>query len=409
MSASCDAAAVIRQREGGARMLYLIIALVVLVLAGYGVFRIGRWRALVASVAVLVVGVAGGIWLYTKRAEPVEQPCALPKAAGALGTVCGFKDPEDIEYVASRDLLLVTEEGLGGRVLAMRPGATRPRVLWPPAAGPAAKGDPRCRPPSDNARIATQGSSILDRGREAPVRVAIILHQVKGGVMSDSVQLFDLTGSGDDPALAWAGCIPYPREVVGNDLVLLSDGSILATNYAPSATPAALGKSVLRGALGGNTGDVIRWSPQRGWSHIPGTAGAIPNGITVSRDEKTFFFADAGHWRVGIGQVDPASRAPIAFVAVGGAPDNLTRAPSGAVLAAVNTLSGDVPFLCSLGGRQCRSGWAVWEIDPATRKAREVVADNGKRLATATVALEHGGRLYIGSMAEDRVGVYRER
>lgn len=103
--------------------------------------------------------------------------------------------------------------------------------------------------------------------------------------------------------------------------------------------------------------------------------------------------------------MDPASRAPIAFVAVGGAPDNLSSAPNGGV----NTLSGDVPFLCSLGGRQCRSGWAVWAIDPRARTAKEVVADNGKRLATGTVALEHGGRLYIGSMAEDRVGVYRVR
>jgi hypothetical protein len=385
-------------------MLYLVITLVVLAAAGYGIFRIGRWLALGVSAAVLVLGAGTGIWLYTKRAEPVEQPCALPASAGVLGAVCGFNNPEDIEYVASRDLLLVTEEGLGGRILALRPGETHPRVLWPSASAPRGKGDPRCRPPSSAARVSTQGLSILDRGPQAPARVAIILHQVQHGVLSDSVQLFDLKSAAE---LVWVGCIPYPREVIGNDLALLADGSILATNYAPAGAPADLGRAVLRGALGYNTGDVIRWVPKRGWSHIPGTEGAIPNGITLSRDQKTFYFADAGHWRVSIGRLGGDSA--ITHVDVGGAPDNLSLAPSGAVLATVNTLHGDVPFLCSLGGRQCRSGWAVWEIDPASRKAREVLADNGQRFATATSALEHGGRLYIGSMAEDRIAVYRMR
>ncbi len=389
-------------------MLYLIVALVALALIGYAIFRIGRWPALLASIAVLILGAAGGIWHYTQRPEPVEQPCALPTSPGALGAVCGFKNPEAIQYLASRDLLLVTEEGLGGRILALRPGATKPRVLWPTTATPTAKGDPRCRPPSNPANISTQGLAILDRGANAPARIAIILHQLNHGVLSDAVQLFDLVGTAN-PELAWSGCIPYPREVIGNDLTLLTDGSILATNYAPSGTPAELGKAILRGALGNNTGDVMRWTPKRGWSHIPGTEGAIPNGIAVSRDQKTFYFSDASHWRVSIGQVDPTSKAPITHVDVGGAPDNLSLSPTGTVLATVNTLHGDLPFLCSLGGRTCRSGWAVWEIDPATHKAREVLADNGQKLATATSALEHAGKLYIGSMAEDRVGVYRTR
>lgn len=386
-------------------MRYLVIALVILTLAGYGAWRIGRWPALLASAAILILGAAAGICLYTKRAEPTEQPCALPLSPGVLGAVCGFRNPEAVQYLASRDLLLVTEEGLGGRVLALRPGETRPRVLWPATTASPAKGDPRCRPPSNGARLSPQGLSILDRGAKAPARIAIILHQLNHGVLRDSIQLFELVGGGD-PELVWVDCIPYPREVIGNDLVLLSDGSILATNYAPSGTPDELGRATLHGALGYNTGDVIRWVPKRGWSHIPGTEGAIPNGIAVSRDRKTLYFADAGHWRISIGQLDQTAGKPIAHVEVGGAPDNLSLSPSGAVIATVNTLRGDVPFLCSLGGRRCRSGWAVWEIDPVTLRAREVLSDDGKRLATATSALEHAGRLYIGSMAEDRLGVY---
>ena len=45
------------------------------------------------------------------------------------------------------------------------------------------------------AAVGTQGLSVLDRGAGVPVRVAIILHRLKAGVLSDSIQLFDLVGS----------------------------------------------------------------------------------------------------------------------------------------------------------------------------------------------------------------------
>jgi hypothetical protein len=75
------------------------------------------------------------------------------------------------------------------------------------------------------------------------------------------------------------------------------------------------------------------------------------------------------------------------------------------------TLSGDIPlpFICGFRGRTCRTGWAVWEIDPATGHAVEILAGNGERIASVPVALEVGDFTLLGSIGDNRVGVFRRR
>lgn len=400
----------------------LLLTIALLVLAGVALFRLTGWRGPLIAVSLLVAGAGTAVWRYAQRPDPPEQPCELP-AAGELGAVCGFRNPEDVEYVGSLHLLLVSEEGRGGRVLALHPDALRegPTVLWPSAAASAAaasSSERECAPPADPCEMAPHGLSVLEDARDGrPPRVALVSHQLRDGIVTDALQLFDLVG-GEATVLRWTGCIPFPDTAIGNDVAWLPDGSLVATNYAPRGTPEELGRAILRGSLGFDTGDVLHWSADRGWTHVPGTQGAIPNGIAAARDGRTFYFADAGHRRVDIVPLpdsaagDSASGAVarhIAYVSVGGAPDNLSVAPSGAVLATVATFTGDIPFLCSLNGRSCRSGWAVWQIDPNTLTGTEILADDGRRIATATSALEVGGALYLGSMADDRVGVYRKR
>jgi hypothetical protein len=51
----------------------------------------------------------------------------------------------------------------------------------------------------------------------------------------------------------------------------------------------------------------------------------------------------------------------------------------------------------------------VWEIDPDTLSAVEILAGNGQRIASVPVALEVGGFLFLGSIGDNRVGVVRRR
>ena len=382
-----------------------------------------RGRSLMSTarrIGITVLVVIGGVWLalwgYSLRPEPEPQPCALPTAVGELGAVCGFRDPEDLEYVPSLDRVLVSEEGLGGRLLALRPSdlAAGPIVLWPPAPGARRsslegtlpRGD--CAPPEDPERHAPHGLSVLEPITPGdPVRVAVVFHHLdEVGVVRDAVHFFELVDGGD--RLRWQGCIRYPEHAVGNDLVWLGGGSLLATRFVLADTPHQIERGVLLGSLGFETGDVLTWSPEQGWSPVPHTGAAIPNGIAVAPDGRAFYFADSGRWRVAIvpwnGEADH-----IRYVQVGGAPDNLTISPSGRILATVVTLSGDLPFpfVCSFRGRTCRTGWAVWEIDPDTGSAAEILAGNGERIASVPVALEVGDFLLLGSIGDDRVGVFR--
>jgi len=368
---------------------------------------------------VVVIGCVGlALWGYSLRPAPVPQPCVLPTSVGELGAVCGFRDPEDLEYVASLDRVLVSEEGLGGRLLALRPSdlASDPIVLWPPAAesrrappkGTSTHGD--CVPPVDPEHYAPHGISVLEPSTPGdPVRVAALFHHLdESGVVRDAVHLFELVDGGD--MLRWQGCIRYPERAIGNDLAWLDGGSLLATRFVRADTPGGIQRGILLGTLRFETGDVLTWSLARGWSPVPHTGAAIPNGIALARDGEAFYFADSGRWRVAIVPWNGGGD-EIRYVEVGGAPDNLTLSASGTVLAAVVTSSGDLPlpFICGFRGRTCRTGWAVWEIDPDTETAAEILAGNGERIAGVPVALEVGDFLLLGSIGDNRVGVFRRR
>jgi len=223
----------------------------------------------------------------------------------------------------------------------------------------------------------------------------------------DTLHLFELRGDAQ-PRAEWRGCIPYPAETTGNDVALLRDGSLVATNFSPEIFGFHGWRYTMRAILGITTGDVLRWSPGAGWSHIPETRGAGPNGVIVTADESRFYFADGGHETVRVGSLGEAPSGN-SGISIGAPPDNLSIGTTGAILATVATFRGEFPLLCSLGGRECRLGWAVLEIDPESHQISELVAEPGRQIATATSALEVGPYLFIGTMEDDRVGVYRRR
>jgi hypothetical protein len=388
--------------------------------------RLGARRSPLTSAArrigIALLVVVGCVWLalwaYSLRPAPEAQPCALPTAIGELGAICGFRNPEDLEYVESFDRVLVSEEGLGGRLLALRPSdlAAGLTVLWPPGPeserappeGTSPRGD--CQPPQDPEHYAPHGLSVFEPSTPGdPVRVAVVFHHLdESGIVRDAVQLFEFVDGGD--ALRWQGCVRYPEHAIGNDLAWRGGGALLATRFVRADTPDEIERRILLGSLGFETGDVLTWSPGRGWLPVPHTSAAIPNGIAVARDGQAFYFADSGRWRVAIVPWHARGN-EIRSVEVGGAPDNLTISASGKILASVVTLGGDLPlaFICAFRGRTCRTGWAVWEIDPDTGSAVEVLAGDGKRIASVPVALEVGDFLLLGSIGDDRVGVFRRR
>ena len=198
---------------------------------------------------LVVIGFAWlALWGYSLRPAPSRSPARFRSRVGELGAICGFRDPEDLEYVASLDRVLVSEEGLGGRLLALRPSdlAAGPIVLWPPAPGSgrvplegtSTHGD--CAPPDDPERYAPHGLSSLEPSTPGdPVRVAAVFHHLdEENVVRDAIQLFELVDGGD--MLRWQGCIRYPEHAIGNDVAWLVESLRFVRVFAEALDHVAL-------------------------------------------------------------------------------------------------------------------------------------------------------------------------
>ncbi len=343
--------------------------------------------------------------------EP-RPPCEPPRATASLGTLCGFENPEDVAVLPEAGLLLVSEIRVpgaagGGAIAAVALGAPEktvaPRRLWPiePAAPrDPVRGSPDCRIPPDPSVFSPHGIHAARRPGALGVDVAVVNH---GG--RESIELFVLEGAGSDARLEWQGCVGLPEGAAANDLWFGPGGTseIVASNYMPEMRGPAVVLHQLRGALGIPTGDVLVWNPDRGWRAVVGTSAPPPNGVLVSPDGRWIFYAQTGVGRVARVAFEGS---PPREIEIEGHPDNLSWSSRGEILVATH-LDGPGFLACAVGRRPCRTGWAVYAIDPETLAAREILRHGGERLGAVASVADHDGTFYIGSVFDDRIGVWR--
>jgi hypothetical protein len=354
--------------------------------------------ALAAALALLACGTA------------TRGPCEPEPGPGQLGSVCGFQSPEDVEFVAGAGLLLVSEmrRGPSGGAIAGLPldeagrPTAAPRRLWPgpEAAVPDGRGDPECSAPPPAAAFAPHGLRSGASGDDGSVPVAVVHHGAR-----ESLELFDLVGTGAAARLLWRGCVPLPEGTAGNDVDIAPGGALLVSNYQPTLEGWRGLWHTLRGGAGLSTGDVRVWSPSGGWRTLPGTRSANPNGVLWSADARAALFAvtHAGSVR-RVAVSDPGP--PEAAIEVEGRPDNLSRSADGGVFV-VTHLSGPAVLLCRFRGGPCRSGWALLQLAPELTRARTLLRHDGEVVGAAASASQAGERIYIGAVFGDRIGVWR--
>jgi hypothetical protein len=66
-------------------------------------------------------------------------------------------------------------------------------------------------------------------------------------------------------------------------------------------------------------------------------------------------------------------------------------------------------LLCALGRLPCRTGWSIFEIDPASLRATLLLHHDGSVVGGVASAAEFDGRFYFGAVFDDRIGVWRGR
>jgi hypothetical protein len=344
----------------------------------------------------------GTFWLAC--APPERPPCDATPAPGLVGSICGFDHPEDLELVPAAGVVLASglEPGAGLWAIDVEglAGAdAQPWRIWPgQGAGSTASvsGDPACTTPPDPAAFLAHGLTARADSATSHVTLAVVGHGAR-----EAIELFELHGKGRSTFATWRGCVPLPPDAMGNDVGIAPDGEIVVTKFIPYREGLALRYEALRASVGFESGEVLAWSRERGWRAVPGTQGAGPNGMVLSADGEFIYFAENGRQRiVRVPRAGASAERPAAFAALPSNVDNINWG-NGRLLAVVH-----------LGGAQalfqaCLMHWAVFEVDPDSLEAREILDHEGEVLCGATSAVQVGHRYLIGSMNETRVGVWQ--
>jgi hypothetical protein len=335
-----------------------------------------RGAVCVATLALLA-GCGGG--------PPAITECA---ARDELTPVCQFQNPEDLAAIG--DWLLVSQLAAGdkpGSLVAFRPSDGAKRTLYPlesgmPDTGACAAG---FAPPAND--FSPHGIDL------AGATLLVVNHGSR-----EAIEEFAVSADAAGPTLAWQRCTALPDDASANDVVGLNAGGFAATKMLER--PQLLG--MLKLVFGADSGGLLRVTPgTSGWEAVPGTEGRGPNGVEEAPDG-TLFVAEWAALRVVRVAPDGSGRTevPLDF-----APDNLSWASDGRLLVAGQRASVlDVPRCASLDHGTCPLASVVAAIDPSSLAVTKLVEDDpAATIGAASIAVELGDALWIGTFAGDRL------
>jgi hypothetical protein len=325
---------------------------------------------------------------------------------GDIQVLCGFQNPEDLAAAPGGEWILVSqfprlvdgEPSGAGSLLALRPSDGERRALFPvPGAevhgGADGEGAPECGGPPDPERFSPHGIDVAVQP-DGAARLLVVNH---GG--REAIELFRLEVGPEGPLATWQGCVPLPDDAQANDVAALPEGGFVTTKMLPrSPGPSAM----LRIALGLDTGELLEWDAAAGWRAVPDTRASAPNGVAVSPDGKTLWFAAWGSSAlIRVGRDGEGRRE----IALPHHPDNVSWGADGQLLVTGQKASiVQIPACGELDSGTCPLPFSVLRVAPDALTFEVVFEHDPARLGGAgTVALELDGTLWIGTFAGDRV------
>jgi hypothetical protein len=352
-------------------------------------------RHLLAALMVVLIAAAAearqGVAPVAPDCEPVQD----------LHFVCGAERPEDLAHIPGTRWLIVSgfTEGAGLKLID-----TTTATLKPWYSGTPAQLDwdgsqfPRCPTPPNPRLFNVQGINLRVTGKGTYTLYATN----HGG--RESIEIFTVNASADEPSLIWRGCIPLPPGVAANSVAAFADGTVLLTELTRRGT------TIADFVNGKKTGAVYEW--RRGettFRRLSGTELPGNNGLETSRDDRKFYSVAFGwHAVVEYSRANPHRPLRVA-TAPGFMPDNIHW--DGERLIA-GGMQYDEPACGGLrkvidgnaDGMLCHRGYTIAALDPRSLAFHVIAyAEPNPKFNGVSGAVLIGNELWISSYQADRV------
>ncbi|MGD2168078.1 MAG: hypothetical protein PVF63_08225 [Gammaproteobacteria bacterium] len=223
----------------------------------------------------------------------------------------------------------------------------------------------------------------------------------------EAIEVFDVDADGNRPTLTWIGCVEMPHGLEANSVASFEDGTLVATVLLHPGT------YFEESFVGTPTGAVYLWSPDNPrFTKMRGTELPTNNGIEVSSDQREIFVASSGLSTIVAFSRENPSRQLRTTERLPFTPDNVHMAPDGRLITAGmlndvpecggDPISGDLD-LAELGA--CPRGFMAVAIDPATMQVAEFAEGvRNPAFSNATMALQVGDEVWVGTFSGDRIG-----
>ena len=130
----------------------------------------------------------------------------------------------------------------------------------------------------------------------------------------------------------------------------------------------------------------------------------MPNGIVVSPDGSAVYYAEWGSGKLVRIRRGGDAGPERAEVSLPHHPDNLTWSRDGRiVVTGQDGRLGDVAACFDVEVGTCGLPFSIYVVDPITLEAELLLQHSGTATGAATVALQVGDALYIGTFRGDRI------
>lgn len=331
-----------------------------------------------------------------------QQPPACDTGLTAVTPICGMAPAEDLEVSPDGGFLFMsTTPGVAdshhSRLRLMELATHEVTDLVIEQQAQPGWGEASCKYPDGG--VGAHGIHLSTRSDGRQQLMAVNHHG------RESVEFLEPVRDGQGWKAIWRGCVESHDGTMLNDVSATPDGGFVVT--AMFTFSAMKADPRLERLLDGRaTGYLLNWHPKVGLVRLPGSEAPVPNGVQVSADGRSVWFAAwpaNAVWHYDLGQQKVVRKVALGFM-----PDNLSWSPNGELFTAgvpdVEAFRG-----CFLSRNEfCPSASVVAVIDPIEGTARELLRATAGALFGASSAVQVGRDLYVGAFAGDRLLLLRD-